>query len=83
MLNVLDVVTIVSYYLALVLQTAIYLVVFFWNYTVMKSNVPLLDRYLGTMLGLAAGDALRTTIEFRAPGTFEQLTEIVGGSLLF
>ena len=38
-----------------------------------------LDRYRGALLGLAAGDALGTTIEFRQPGTFEPVTEIVGG----
>ena len=38
-----------------------------------------LDRYRGALLGLAAGDALGTTIEFRPPGTFEPVTEIVGG----
>ena len=38
-----------------------------------------LDRYRGALLGLAAGDALGTTIEFCPPGTFEPVTEIVGG----
>src|SRR5881392_2709430 len=38
-----------------------------------------LDRYRGAMLGLAAGDALGTTVEFRAPGTFPPITDIVGG----
>jgi ADP-ribosylglycohydrolase len=28
------------------------------------------DRYLGCLVGLAAGDALGTTLEFRRPGTF-------------
>src|SRR5205085_385012 len=37
------------------------------------------QRYRGSLLGLAAGDALGTTIEFRSPGTFEPLTDIVGG----
>ena len=37
------------------------------------------DRYLGAMLGLAAGDALGTTLEFRAPGSFEPITDMVGG----
>src|SRR4051812_46076768 len=37
------------------------------------------DRYRGSLLGLAAGDALGTTLEFRAPGTFEPVTDIVGG----
>ncbi|MFL5340701.1 MAG: ADP-ribosylglycohydrolase family protein [Gemmataceae bacterium] len=39
----------------------------------------LLDRYRGALLGLAAGDALGTTLEFRRPGGFEPLTDIVGG----
>lgn len=38
-----------------------------------------LDRYRGCLLGLAAGDALGTTLEFKAPGTFEPLTDMVGG----
>ena len=38
-----------------------------------------LDRYHGALLGLAAGDALGTTVEFKKPGTFEPVTEIVGG----
>lgn len=37
------------------------------------------DRFRGALLGLAAGDALGTTLEFRAPGTFEPIDEIVGG----
>ncbi len=37
------------------------------------------DRYRGALLGLATGDALGTTVEFAAPGTFEPLTDIVGG----
>ena len=39
----------------------------------------LIDRYRGALLGLAAGDALGTTVEFRPPGTFDPLTDIVGG----
>src|SRR5437773_1759165 len=39
------------------------------------------QRYRGSLLGLAAGDALGTTIEFRRPGTFEPLTDIVGGGI--
>lgn len=38
-----------------------------------------LDRYRGCLLGLAAGDALGTTLEFRSPGCFKPLTDIVGG----
>jgi ADP-ribosylglycohydrolase len=37
------------------------------------------SRYRGALLGLAAGDALGSTVEFEAPGTFEPLTTIVGG----
>ncbi len=38
-----------------------------------------LQRYTGSLCGLAAGDALGTTLEFRAPGTFEPLTDMIGG----
>jgi ADP-ribosyl-[dinitrogen reductase] hydrolase len=37
------------------------------------------DRYRGALLGLAAGDALGTTLEFKPPGTFTPITEMVGG----
>ena len=37
------------------------------------------DRYRGSLLGLAAGDALGTTLEFRAPGTFEPIDDMEGG----
>ncbi len=36
-------------------------------------------RYEGCLLGLAVGDALGTTVEFKAPGTFAPMTDIVGG----
>jgi len=38
-----------------------------------------LNRYRGCLLGLAVGDALGTTLEFSPPGTFEPLTDMVGG----
>ena len=38
-----------------------------------------LHRYRGCLLGLAAGDALGTTLEFKQPGTFAPLTDMVGG----
>ena len=41
--------------------------------------VKLLDRYRGALLGLATGDALGTTLEFRAPGTFEPIDDMLGG----
>jgi len=37
------------------------------------------DRYRGALLGLAAGDALGTTLEFCAPGGFTPIDGIVGG----
>ena len=37
------------------------------------------DRYRGALLGLAAGDAVGTTVEFSAPGSFAPVTDIVGG----
>ncbi|MEM7184030.1 MAG: ADP-ribosylglycohydrolase family protein [Spirochaetota bacterium] len=37
------------------------------------------ERVQGALLGLAVGDALGTTLEFSAPGTFEKITGIVGG----
>ena len=39
----------------------------------------LADRYLGGLMGLAAGDALGTTLEFRAPGPFEPIADMIGG----
>ena len=37
------------------------------------------DRFRGCLLGLAAGDALGTTLEFKTPGTFQKIDDIVGG----
>ena len=37
------------------------------------------DRLTGALIGLAVGDALGTTLEFKAPGTFEPITDMVGG----
>ena len=37
------------------------------------------DRVRGAFLGLAVGDALGTTLEFEPPGSFEPLTDMVGG----
>jgi ADP-ribosyl-[dinitrogen reductase] hydrolase len=38
-----------------------------------------LDRYRGALLGLAAGDALGTTLEFSPPGSFDPIDDMVGG----
>jgi ADP-ribosyl-[dinitrogen reductase] hydrolase len=43
------------------------------------SSPSLHSRYRGCLLGLAAGDALGTSVEFMAPGSFQPLTDIVGG----
>ncbi|MEI2688922.1 MAG: ADP-ribosylglycohydrolase family protein [Anaerolineae bacterium] len=37
------------------------------------------DRFRGCLLGLAAGDAVGTTVEFRPRGSFAPLTDMVGG----
>ncbi|GJD95405.1 ADP-ribosylglycohydrolase family protein [Methylobacterium iners] len=37
------------------------------------------DRALGAMVGLAVGDAVGTTLEFRERDTYEPLTDMVGG----
>ena len=50
--------------------------VFQWN---TRETEPTLSRYIGAMLGLATGDALGTTVEFKAPGTFPPVTDITGG----
>jgi ADP-ribosyl-[dinitrogen reductase] hydrolase len=36
------------------------------------------ERYRGALLGLAAGDALGTTLEFKSPGTFAPLADMIG-----
>jgi ADP-ribosyl-[dinitrogen reductase] hydrolase len=42
-------------------------------------NLELQDRYLGSLLGLACGDAVGTSVEFSRRGTFEPLTDMIGG----
>lgn len=37
------------------------------------------SRFRGCLLGLAAGDALGTTLEFKSPGSFTLIDDIVGG----
>src|SRR4051812_26940579 len=37
------------------------------------------DRFRGCLLGLAVGDAVGTTVEFSPPGSFEPVTDMVGG----
>ena len=45
----------------------------------MQYRKQLRNRYHGALLGLAAGDALGTTLEFKSPGTFRPLTDMQGG----
>ncbi len=45
----------------------------------MMKNMPEVERFQGTLLGLAAGDAVGTTVEFSPRGTFVPLTDMVGG----
>lgn len=40
---------------------------------------PAEDRTVGALLGLAVGDAVGTTLEFKRPGTFEPIDDMVGG----
>ena len=37
------------------------------------------DRFRGCLLGLAAGDALGTTLEFSSPNSFEPIEDMIGG----
>ena len=37
------------------------------------------ERYRGCLLGLAAGDAVGTTVEFTSPGAFPPVTDMAGG----
>lgn len=39
------------------------------------------NRYQGCLIGLAVGDAVGTAVEFRKRGTFEPLTDMVGGGV--
>jgi ADP-ribosyl-[dinitrogen reductase] hydrolase len=45
----------------------------------MTSTLNIRDRYSGALLGLAAGDALGTTLEFKPPGTFVSIRDMIGG----
>jgi ADP-ribosyl-[dinitrogen reductase] hydrolase len=44
-----------------------------------KKSIPMIDRYRGCLLGLAVGDALGTTLEFKPPGSFTPITDMIGG----
>ena len=38
-----------------------------------------IERYRGSLLGLAVGDAVGTTLEFKPPGSFAPIADMVGG----
>jgi ADP-ribosylglycohydrolase len=44
-----------------------------------RSRDALSSRFRGALLGLAVGDALGTTVEFRPPGAFSPVTDMTGG----
>jgi ADP-ribosyl-[dinitrogen reductase] hydrolase len=39
-----------------------------------------IERYRGFLLGLAIGDALGTTLEFKPRGSFTPIDDMLGGS---
>ncbi|MET0547693.1 MAG: ADP-ribosylglycohydrolase family protein [Xanthomonas sp.] len=45
----------------------------------MRAAVAPGDRFRGCLLGLAVGDAVGTTLEFKAPGSFAPIDDMVGG----
>jgi ADP-ribosylglycohydrolase len=53
----------------------ILLVILFKGYDYMET----IHRFRGSLLGLAVGDALGTTLEFHPPGSFEPISDMVGG----
>jgi len=44
-----------------------------------SDKVDLSNLYIGSLVGLAVGDALGTTLEFCEPGTFEPIEDMLGG----
>ncbi|WP_421921719.1 ADP-ribosylglycohydrolase family protein [Marinobacter salarius] len=50
-----------------------------WITLKMAKPISMESRYSGALLGLAVGDALGTTLEFSTPGTFDPITDMVGG----
>ena len=42
------------------------------------SDIPTRNRFRGCLLGLATGDALGTALEFKQPGAFEPIDDMVG-----
>jgi len=46
-----------------------------------KLNKEILNKFKGSLLGLAVGDALGVPLEFQSPGTFEPVTDMIGGGM--
>ena len=44
-----------------------------------ESNAATVDRFRGCLVGLAVGDAVGTTLEFKARGTFNEISDMNGG----
>jgi len=44
-------------------------------------EITLQERFRGALVGLACGDALGTTNEFKRPGSFAPITDMVGGGV--
>ncbi|WP_254783970.1 ADP-ribosylglycohydrolase family protein [Collimonas sp. OK307] len=42
-------------------------------------NLSLKSRYMGALVGLACGDAVGTTVEFSPRGSFQPVTDMIGG----
>ncbi len=47
-----------------------------WRYTGLMNQI---DLFRGALLGLACGDAVGTTLEFKPRGSFTPITDMVGG----
>jgi hypothetical protein len=43
------------------------------------AGMNLQSKFRGAMLGLAVGDAVGTTLEFKSPGSFKKIDDMVGG----
>ena len=44
-----------------------------------SANMSVLKRAIGSLVGLSVCDAVGTAVEFMPPGSFEPLTDMIGG----
>ncbi len=49
--------------------------------TLKRISLEPIERYRGSLSGLAIVDALGTALEFKPPGSFSQITDMIGGGL--